>query len=382
MPEAEDSRRPAAMAAGRVKRATMTDIAARAGVSQSLVSLIFRNQAGASANTRERVFEVARELGYRPDVAAQLLRRTRSRQLGVLFTMRHPHDVDIVEALYPAAQQRGYTLVLSAMVPGRDERQAMEDLLGLRSEAIIVIGPQSSPRQLLAVAGQVPVIDVNSRVRGAGVDSVRTADANGLRQAIDHLAGLGHRAIAHVDGGTMPGADERRRGYRAAMRRHGLTGHIQVLAGDYTEEAGARAARELLAGDELPTAIVAGNDRSAHGLLATFVRAGVAVPGDVSIVGYDDSRVAQLSFIDLTSVRQAAADVAKLAIQAATERLDDGRTTERDIVLQPTLVVRGSTGPAAGATTDKAASTSNGAPLARRRHQASRAIREVRTASP
>ena len=347
MPESEDPGRRRSVAAGRVKRPTMTDIAARVGVSQSLVSLIFRNQPGASAQTRERVFEVARELGYRPDAAAQLLRRARSRQLGVLFTMRHPHDVDIVEALYPAAQRRGYTVVLSARVPGRDEQQAMADLLGMRSEAIIVIGPaESSARQLATVAEQVPVVDINRRVRAAGVDSVRTADAHGVRQAVDHLAGLGHRAITHVDGGTMPGADERRRGYRAAMRRHGLAEHVQVLAGDYTEEAGARAARELLAGEELPTAVIAGNDRSAHGVLATIVRAGVRVPGDISIVGYDDSRVAQLSFIDLTSVRQAAADVAELAIQAASERLDDGRTSDRDIVLAPTLVVRGSTGPA------------------------------------
>ena len=142
----------------------------------------------------------------------------------------------------------------------------------------------------------------------------------------------------------MPGAAERRRGYRAATRRHELTRYINVLPGDYTEEAGAQAARDMLAGDDLPTAIIAGNDRSAHGVLGTLLRAGIRVPGDVSIVGYDDSRLARLSFIDLTSVRQDAADVAGLAIQAVAERLDDGRTTERDIVLQPTLIVRGSTG--------------------------------------
>jgi DNA-binding LacI/PurR family transcriptional regulator len=344
MLEAEDASHPRTVAIGRVKRPTMTDIAARAGVSQSLVSLVFRNQPGASAQTRERVFEVARELGYHPDAAAQLLRRARSRQLGVLFTMRHPHDVDIVEALYPAAQQRGYTLVLSAVVPGRDDQQTISDLLRMRSEAVIVIGSGASPRQLATIAEQVPVVDINRRSRADGVDSVRTADASGMRQAVDHLAGLGHQAITHVDGGAMPGAAERRRGYRAAMRRHELTRYINVLPGDYTEEAGAQAARNMLAGDDLPTAVIAGNDRSAHGVLGTFLRAGIRVPGDVSIVGYDDSRLAQLSFIDLTSVRQDAADVAGLAIQAVAERLDDGRTTERDIVLQPALIVRGSTG--------------------------------------
>ncbi|GAA0565870.1 LacI family transcriptional regulator [Saccharopolyspora erythraea NRRL 2338] len=330
---------------GRAKRPTMSDVAARVGVSQALVSLVFRNQPGASAETRERVFQAAEELGYRPDAAAQLLRRTRSRQLGVLFTMRHPHDVDIVEAVYPAARKHGYNVVLSAMVATRGERQAVEELLALRSEAIIIIGTESSAHELAAVAGQTPVVEINPTARAAGVDVVRTADGNGVRQAVDHLAELGHRAIAHLDGGVMPGAGERRRGYRAAMRRHGLAEHIQIHSGDYTEESGAQAARELLAHDELPTAVIAGNDRSAHGLLTTLLRAGVRVPEDVSIVGYDDSQLARLSFIDLTSVRQDAAEVAELAVQAAVERLDDGRTADRDIVLNPTLVVRGSTGP-------------------------------------
>jgi DNA-binding LacI/PurR family transcriptional regulator len=323
----------------------MSDIAARVGVSQALVSLVFRNQPGASPHTRERVFQAAEELGYRPDTAAQLLRRTRSRQLGVLFTMRHPHDVDIVEALYPAAEKHGYNVVLSAMVATRDERQAVEELLGLRSEAILIIGTESSPQHLATVASQTPIVEINPRTKAAGVDVVRTADSKGVRQAVDHLATLGHRAITHIDGGTMPGASERRRGYRTAMRRHGLAGHIQVHPGDYTEESGAQAARELLTHDALPTAVIAGNDRCAHGLLDTFLRAGVRVPGDVSIVGYDDSQLASLSFIDLTSVRQDAAEVAELAVQAATERLDHARTADRDIVLNPTLVVRGSTGP-------------------------------------
>ncbi|MFI0778930.1 LacI family DNA-binding transcriptional regulator [Streptomyces sp. NPDC021212] len=323
----------------------MSDVAARVGVSQALVSLVFRNQPGASSQTRRRVFEAAEELGYRPDTAAQLLRRTRSRQLGVLFTMRHPYDVDFVEALYPAAQKHGYNLVLSAMSDTRDERQAVEQLLGLRCEAIIIIGAASSPRHLVTAAGHTPLIEISPRTRAAGADVVRTANSLGIRKAVDHLTGLGHRAITHIDGGMMPAADERRRGYRSAMRRHGLAEHIRIIPGDYTEESGARAARELLRDGELPTAVLAGNDRSAHGVLTTFLRAGLTVPSDVSIVGYDDSRLARLSFIDLTSVRQDAPEVAGHAVQAAVERLDEGRTADRDIIVNPVLVVRGSTGP-------------------------------------
>ena len=218
----------------------------------------------------------------------------------------------------------------------------------MRCEAAIVIGSGATPTQLAAIAEQVPVVNINRRARADGVDSVRTADATGVRQAVDHLVGLGHQVIAHVDGGAMPGADERRRGYRAAMRRHGLAGQIRILPGDYTEEAGARAARDLLAGGSLPTAIIAGTARRAHGVLGPFLRAGLRVPDDVSIVGYDDSGLAQLSFIDLTSVRQDPAEVAELALQAVAERLDQGRTAERDVVLQPTLIIRGSTGPVRG----------------------------------
>ncbi|WP_307841555.1 LacI family DNA-binding transcriptional regulator [Streptomyces endocoffeicus] len=331
--------------AGRLKRPTMSDVAARVGVSQALVSLVFRNQPGASAETRRRVFRAAEELGYRPDTAAQLLRRARSRQLGVLFTMRQPHDVGIVEALYPAARKHGYTLVLNAMVDTRDERQAMDELLGLRCEAIITIGTTFERHPLATDVGRPSIVEINPLTRAAGTDVVRTAERNGMRQAVDHLVVQGHRAIAHIDGGGMPAAEERRRGYRAAMRRHGLADHIQVHPGDYTEESGARVARDLLARPELPTAVIAGNDRCAHGLLGTLLRAGVSVPDDVSVVGYDDSQLARLSFIDLTSVRQDAAEAAEAAVRAAAERLDEGRTADRDIVLDPTLVVRGSTGP-------------------------------------
>src|SRR5262245_31656186 len=112
----------------------MEDVAARVGVSQALVSLVFRNAPGASAETRERVFRAAAELGYRPNTAAQVLRRTRSRHVGALFTMRHPHDVALVEGIYPAAERLGYDVALGAVGPSRDEEKAVEDLLGYSIE--------------------------------------------------------------------------------------------------------------------------------------------------------------------------------------------------------------------------------------------------------
>jgi DNA-binding LacI/PurR family transcriptional regulator len=336
---------PTGSASGRLGRPTMRDVAARVGVSQTLVSLVLRNAPGASAETRERVLRAAAELGYRPDTAAQVLRRNRSRHIGVLFTMRQPFDVDLVEAIYPAAERRGYHVVLGAIGAGRDDRQAVEELLAYRSEALILDGTTIKAAQLARVADQMPVVDIGRRVTGDSVDVVRVADEHGARLAVDHLAGLGHRSIVHIDGGDQPAAAERRRGYRRAMRRHGLQHEIRVLPGDYTEESGATAARHILTGDQLPTAIFAANDRCAHGVLDTLIRARIDIPGDISVAGYDDSEVARLSFINLTTVRQDAALMAEHAVQAVIERLDHGRTTARDIVLAPSLVVRGTTGP-------------------------------------
>lgn len=308
-----------------------------------MVSLVFRNAPGASPETRERVFRAAAELGYRPDTAAQVLRRSRSRHIGVLFTLRQPWDVDLVEAIYPAAERHGYRVVLGALGAERDERKAVEELLAYRCEAIILLGPVTEAVQLAAVAEQTPVVDIARRGASDGVDVVRVADEPGARLAVDHLVGLGHRAIVHVDGGKLPGSAYRRRGYRQAMRRHQLGREICVLPGDHTEESGAAAARKLIKNGALPTAIFASNDRCAHGVLVTLVRAGIDVPGDVSVVGYDDSGIARLSFIDLTTVRQDVKQIAEIAVQAVVERLDQGRATAREIVLDPTLVIRGTT---------------------------------------
>jgi len=323
------------------RRPRMGDVAAHIGVSRQLVSLVLRNAPGPSAETRERVLQAAAELGYHRDTAAQTLRRGRSRHLGVLFSMRQPHDVAVVEGIYPVAERLGYDIALGAASP-RDEQRAIDDLLGYRVEALILIGPYLEGSALRHLAGQLPIVEVGRRVGLGGVDSVRTADDVGIGLAVDHLVEIGHRSIVHVDGGDMPGAEDRRRGYRAAMHRHQLDDHIEVLAGDYTEESGARAARSLLEAG-LPTAVLAGNDRCAHGLLTTFSREGVRIPDDISVVGYDDSPIASMSFMDLTTVRQDAAQLGELAVEAATHRLDGQRTEDLDAVLEPELVVRSST---------------------------------------
>lgn len=326
------------------RRPTLADVAARAGVSVALVSIVMREAPGASEATRRRVLAVAGEIGYHPDRGARLLRSGRSKLLGVVFGVQHAFHGDLVTGCYDAAEKIGYELALSAVTPHRDERAATTGLLQDRCEALILLGPLSPASYRAPPAVRMPVVVVARAVRLPAVDVVRTADAEGLHQAVDHLVALGHRRIAHIDGRRGPGSGERRRGYRDAMRRHGLEAEIRVVTGGHTEEEGAAAARRLL--DHPPTAVAVFNDHCASGVLDVFRRAGLDVPGDISVVGYDDSWVAALGQFDLTSVAQDTATLTALAVGRAVDRIEGVPVTHREVVIPPRLVVRGTTGPA------------------------------------
>lgn len=329
----------------RARPPTLEDVAGRAGVSRALVSIVIRGAEGASAASREKVLQAAQELGYRPDRRARLLRRSRSRLLGVTFEVRQPFHTDLVEGIYAAAEPAGYDITLSAVAPSRDERRAVDTLLGDRCEALILLGPGAPVARLGELARRMPVVVVARPVRDPWVQVVRAADDEGAAQAVDHLVELGHERIVHIEGGRAPGAADRRRGYRAAMRRHGLARHIRLLAAGPSEESGARAAERLLAEPTLPTAALVFNDRCATGVLHTFLRAGVVVPTDISVVGYDDARLARLRHIDLTTVGQDASRMARLAVERAVAALEGRQDPTRETVITPHLVVRGTTAP-------------------------------------
>ncbi|WP_133915158.1 LacI family DNA-binding transcriptional regulator [Streptomyces sp. NBC_00582] len=328
----------------------MADVAAKAGVSRALVSIVFRNQPGASEETRERVLKVADEIGYRPDSAARLLARGRSRTLGVMFTVQQTFHTNLIEAIYPEAERLGYEVLLSGSTRSRSEEKAVEALLSHRCEALILLGSFAEPAFLDDLGRRTVAVSVSRRVPQAHVDFVHSAEGKGVRQAMDHLVELGHRRIVHIDGGHGPGSAERRRAYRAAMRRHGLESEARVLPGDHTEVSGIEAGRTFLAerdgGRPLPTAVLAGNDRCAMGLLMSLTRAGVEVPRDLSVVGYDDSHLSHLMPIGLTTVRQDAVLMAEHAVRYAVERLENPELQPREAVVEPKLVVRGTSGPA------------------------------------
>ncbi|MEQ3552751.1 LacI family DNA-binding transcriptional regulator [Pseudonocardia nematodicida] len=326
------------------RRPTLDDVAVAAGVSRAMVSIVLRGAPGSRAQTREKVLAAAKQVGYRPDARARLLASGSSRQIGVVVGMSGRFHAELLDGLYRAAGAVGQELILSALTPHRDERVAVETLLDFRCEAVILLGPGLGGVPVLA--GRLPVTVVGWRVADPAVDVVRSSDTEGMRALTGYLAGLGHRRIAHVDGGSGPIVAARRRAYRAALDGSGL-GDGPVLRGGDSMEAGVRAARTLLELPELPTAVIGFNDDVAAGLVEGLRARGLRVPDDVSVSGWDDSPLAGLPERGLTTLRQDPAELARLAVARSVDRLRGRRPVPREVVLSPELVVRGSTGPAA-----------------------------------
>lgn len=324
----------------------MDDVAARAGVSRALVSLVMRESAGVSAASREKVLRAARELGYRPNAMARSLAQRRTRTIGVLLSDLHnPFFAEVLDGIEPSATARGYRLLINTGYRNANaEAAAMETFLEFRVDGIITLGPLIDSADLVTTAASAPLVTVGRTIPDDAVDSVVVDGHAGARLAVDHLVELGHRDIAHIaaDGA---GGGSRRRGYEAAMRDAGLADRIVVMPASFDDDAAAKATAKLLDGRGLPTAIFAANDLMATGVLNRVEEGGLRVPDDVSVVGFDNTAIAALRQVSLTTIHQPRRDLGRLALEALLERVEDGRTDPVRHIVQPTLVARATTAP-------------------------------------
>lgn len=334
--------------------ATIVDVAARAGVSTATVSRVLSGSAAARPATRERVLAAARDLAYRPSGVARALQRSQTRTIGLLITdIENPFYPQIVRAAEDEAHARGLGLLLcnAADDPGR-ELAYLDLLLDRRIDGLIVASARAIRRHARQLADvDMPVVLVNAATRAGGLSGITADHRRGALMAAEHLLALGHRRIGLV---TAPAnraaaARLRRAGVADALRAAGMDpGSLLVAEGDERIAGGITATSELLATRQRPTAIVCYNDLTAIGALQAVRAAGLRVPEDVSVVGFDDIELATWTDPGLTTIRQPTDEMARWAVGrlAATLRgitIDDAS----QVILEPSLIVRGSTGPSA-----------------------------------
>lgn len=326
-------------------KATIVDVAREAGIAVSSASVALRGEAGVSEQTRRRILEAARRLGYQPDQRARLLRQQQARLLGVTFAVNQAFHADVIDHLYRAVDRTTYDLLLSATTPTRPTSEAIDNLLRDRCETLILISPEIDAAALEDLSSRAAMLAIGSELHVDDIDSLHSDDSHGISEVINHLTRRGHRDIAFADGGTTAMAATRRDAYVEAMRASGLGGQVRVLSGTATEASGIEVANSVLdSGDPLPTAICAHNDEMAVGVLLTLRSRGIAVPDDVSIVGYDDTELASLATIQLTSVSQDAAQLARAAAERAITRTETAAPAT-EIIIPSHLVIRTTTGP-------------------------------------
>jgi LacI family transcriptional regulator len=330
---------------------TIIDVAERAGTSKSTVSNVLQGKVHVDERTRARVLDAIADLGYRTNMAARHLRQ-RPRVLGVIVgDLRNPFHAELATQIERCASAAEHTILLATTnaLP-EQEAQRVEALVEHRVAAVLFLAFSGEESVLRAFPTDIPRLFVSFRAPGG--TSIAVDEEEGARLAIEHLHALGHERIAYVS--TVlehePRTDANRfAGYARAMESYGLDPHgvpgVRLAGnGDATPGEVRAQLTELLTRPDRPTAVFATSDFTAIEVMEAADAVGLEIPGDVSIVGFDDIELAGLSRIALTTIAQPMGELADRAVQRALA--DPQPRRSRNVLLPPRLVVRGSTGPA------------------------------------
>ena len=332
----------------KVRAPNIRDVAALAGVSYQTVSRVLNDSPSIKPSTRQRVLDVIAEVGYRPNQAARALVTSRSRTIGVLSSQTaHYGPTTSVNAIEQAAREAGYRLSITSISSGdySSIKAAIDYLLSQAVEALVVIAPQVRVFDALAdLSINVPYVTLESTGRDSG-HSLSVDLVAGARLATKHLIDLGHSEITHISGPQdWIEADARMEGFLHEINAADLRTRAPIL-GDWSAHFGYYAGLELLRFRDF-TAVFAGNDQMALGFMHACRESGLDVPGDISVVGFDDIPEAAHFSPPLTTVRQNFAEIGRRAVDLLLSELSGGAGQNHDQI-RPELVVRASTAPPA-----------------------------------
>ena len=334
------------------RRARLADVARRAGVSPATASRALSSARGSSAMvadaTAVRVRDAALAMGYRPDVAARRLRTRRS--MSVLLVVRdigNAFYLEVLRGVEAEARAAGYGVLMGNTEDDAErESEYVDMLMDGHADAMILMTGKAPVPSGGGDATELPIVVALEPLQDALFPAVQIDNRAAARDAVEHLLGLGHRRIAHISGPVPePMSVLRLAGWEDALREAGVASE-RAVRGDYTLVGGERAAQEVLSRTPCPTALFVANDEMAWGAMRAARAAGLSLPDDLSIVGFDDLAPSAAFDPPLTTVAQPRVEIGRHAMRLLLDRLGgDANEHCATIVLPTTLVVRGSTAP-------------------------------------
>lgn len=341
------------------RRPTISDVAQAAGASRSTTSRALSGTGYVSPEVRNRVRKAAKRLGYIPDAMARGLKQRTSATIGLLVSdLRNHFYAQLASGASQAAKQRGFAIMLTDTGGHRlngaggpttqtDETDVADIFLGQRVAGVIVT-PVSATVTKHLTERQVAVVEVDRTFGSKSADAVTVSNADGAAEATAHLIGLGHRRIALIiDELDWTTGQQRHAGYEAALRSAGLPiSDDLVVASGWDADDARRAVLELLQRPDRPTAVFAANNVIAEGAWRAGAELGLAIPGELSLIGFDDAPWMSMVSPPVTTVAQNPYALGEAAVGQLLERIADPESARRQIILGTELILRGSTGPA------------------------------------
>ncbi|WP_028266207.1 LacI family DNA-binding transcriptional regulator [Arthrobacter sp. MA-N2] len=329
----------------KTRRPTIYDVAKLAGVSPSLVSLVLQSPARVSDKRREAVQAAISELGYRPSRAATTLASNRTKSIGLLIDdYRNLWFVDLLRGMESVLADLGYHVMLADSRPGANRiKDAADGLLAMHVDALVIAAEPSE--SMLAESGVPTVVAGWRKGVPSGADLITNDDDGGGGMAADHLLGLGHTRIGHLSGSDGASA-HRRAGFRRRIEEAGVELLIAESQGT-SEEDGYASSCWLLEKYPDTTAIFAANDTMAMGAFAALKARGLNVPGDISVIGYDNSPLAKSKYLDITSVDNRSDLLGIDVANRLLARIENPALEPQRTLIEPVLIVRSTTAPAA-----------------------------------
>jgi LacI family transcriptional regulator len=326
---------------------TIGDVATRAGVSIATVSKVINGRYGVAPATLAKVQAVIDELGYESSLVARSLRSQRTNVIGIVVADIEPFSAQLLKGAGAAIRERGYELIVySGSGHGKDnsgwERRYISRLGGTLTDGIVLVTPT-----VVDVSDATPIVAVDPHTGPSSLPSVHADNLAGAMTATEHLVGLGHRRIGFLAGRPdLESARQREQGYRAALAAAGIAVDPQLIrVGGYEPDMSRDAARQLLVLDDRPTAIFAANDLSAIETVQVAHSLGLVIPGDLSVIGFDNIPESALIDTPLTTIDQSIHEMGRQAVELLIDLIDGNTDRPRQVTLPTRLVVRQSCGP-------------------------------------